>query len=205
MVRPRFAKLPRSQQQAILRSARDEFAAHGFRNASLNRVIETAGISKGSMYYYFEGKEDLYAYVARTEFAELFAEVGPLPELNPAGADEFWDALEGYYLRLMRALVAAPQLAALLRGWVAASKDPTFQQAMAEAEQAALPWIQEALATGQRVGAVRDDLPPSLLIAVVLGMGEAMDLWLVSQQPDEQALPELITALVSMIRGAVGA
>ncbi len=205
MVRPRFAKLPHSQQQAILRSARDEFAAHGFRDSSLNRVIENAGISKGSMYYYFEGKGDLYAYVARTEFAELFAEVGPLPDLDLGGADEFWAALEGYYLRVMSALVAAPQLAALVRGWLAASKDPVFQEAMAEAEQAALPWIQEALVTGQRVGAVRDDLPPALLIAAVFGMGEAMDLWLVAQQPDREDLPKLIAALVSMIRGAVGA
>ena len=193
MVQPRFAKLPQQQQQAILRSALDEFAAHGFRDASLNRVIEAAGISKGSMYYYFEGKADLYTYVARTESAELFAEIGPLPDLDRGGADEFWAALEGYYLRVMRALVAAP------------SKDPTFQRAMIEAEQAALPWIQQALATGQRVGAVRQDLPPTLLITVIVGMGEAMDLWLVSQQPDDDELPPLIAALVSMIRGAVGA
>jgi AcrR family transcriptional regulator len=205
MVRPRFAKLPAAQQQAILRSARDEFAAHGLRDASLNRVIEAAGISKGSMYYYFDGKDDLFAYVTRTELEGLFAGVGPLPDLDHGGADGFWSSLEDYYLRLMSALAASPQLAALVRGWVAASKNPSFQQAMGEVEQATLPWIEQALATGQRVGAVRTDLPPTLLIAVILGMGEAMDLWLVAQQPDTDALPELIGALVSMIRGAIGA
>lgn len=205
MVRPRFAKLPPEQQEAILRSARDEFAAHGFRDASLNRVIETAGISKGSMYYYFEGKEDLYTHVTRTEFDGLVASVGPLPDLGSGDAEEFWSSLQDYYLRLMTALAASPQLAALLRGWVTASKNPTFQQAMGEIEQATLPWIEQALSAGQRVGAVRDDVPPSLLIAVVLGMGEAMDLWLVSQPPDEGALPELTGVLVGMIRGAIGA
>lgn len=205
MVRPRFAKLPLEQQEAILGSARDEFAAHGFRDASLNRVIEAAGISKGSMYYYFEGKEDLYIQVTRTEFEGLFARVGPPPDLGRGDADEFWSGLQDYYLRLMTALAASPQLAALLRGWVAASKDPAFQQAMGEIEQATLPWIEQALSAGQRVGAVRVDVPPSLLIAVVLGMGEAMDMWLVSQPPDEGALPELTGVLVSMIRGAIGA
>lgn len=205
MVRPRFAKLPLAQQEAILRSARDEFAAHGFRDASLNRVIEAAGISKGSMYYYFEGKEDLYTYVTRIEFAGLFARVGVVPDLGRGDAEEFWNSLEDYFLRFMTALAASPQLAALLRGWVTASKNPTFQQAMGEIEQATLPWIEQALSAGQRVGAVRDDVPPSLLIAVVLGMGEAMDLWLVSQPPDEGALPELTGVLVSMIRGAIGA
>ena len=66
-----------------MRAAMDEFAAHGFHDASLNRVIESAGISKGSMYYYFNGKEDLYAYVARTGLAGLFARVGLLRRRTP--------------------------------------------------------------------------------------------------------------------------
>jgi len=205
MVRPRFLKLPPQQQQAILRAAMDEFAAHGFHDASLNRVIEAARISKGSMYYYFEGKEDLYAYVAQTGIAGLFEHAGPLPQLDSGDADSFWSVLEDYYLRLLRALTASPQLAAMLRGWATASKSPSFQQTQGELEQASVPWIERALAAGQSVGAVRDDLPASLLIGVVLGMGEAMDFWLMAQQPKDEELPGLVSAIVSMIRGAVSA
>lgn len=79
MVRRRFAKLPAAQQQAILRAALDEFAAHGFHDASLNRVIDAAGISKGSMYYDFDGKEDLYTHVTRVELERIFACVGLFP------------------------------------------------------------------------------------------------------------------------------
>ncbi|MDQ2661551.1 MAG: TetR/AcrR family transcriptional regulator [Actinomycetota bacterium] len=203
MVRPRFRKLPEAQQQAILGAALGEFASHGFHDASLNRVIEAAGISKGSMYYYFDGKEDLFAYVAQTSLGRLFAEVGPLPDLGAGDADMFWSVLEDYYLRMASALLASPQLASLLRGWSAASKSAAFQQATGEIEQASLPWIEQALAVGQRVGAVRDDLPPPLLIAVVLGMGEAMDFWLMSQQPDDTVLPNVIASLAGMIRRAV--
>jgi hypothetical protein len=35
-------------------------------------------------------------------------------------------------------------------------------------------------------------------------MGEAMDTWLITQQPDQDDLPPLIAALIDMIRGAVG-
>jgi len=204
MVRPRFTKLPAEQQQAIVQAALDEFAARGFHDASLNRVIDAAGISKGSMYYYFEGKEDLYAYVAQLGLAGLFAEVGPLPDLGVGDADAFWSVLGDYYLRLTRALIASPQLAAMLRGWAAAAKSPASQKAQEELEQTSLPWIAQVLATGQRVGAVRDDVPPTLLIAVAMGMGEAMDVWLMSQRADDDALPGLIASLMSMIRGAVG-
>lgn len=67
-----------------------------------------------------------------------------------------------------------------------------------------LPWISHALTTGQRVGAVRDDVPPALLVAVTMGMGEAMDIWLMSHPVDDESLPGLITSLMSMIKGAVG-
>jgi AcrR family transcriptional regulator len=202
MVRPRFAKLPAQQQQAILHAALEEFAAHGFHDASLNRVIETAGISKGSLYYYFDDKEDLYAHVAQTELERLFARLGPFP-LPDTDADTFWAILADYYLRLITALAASPHLSALIRGWFTASGNAALQRAQQDMEEAVLPWISQALAAGQRVGAVRTDLPSALLIAVIFGMGQAMDIWLMTHQPDEADLSRLIDALIDMIRRAV--
>lgn len=203
MVRPRFTRLPPGQQQAILGAALEEFAARGFHDSSINRVIDAAGISKGSMYYYFDGKEDLYAYLAQTEFERLLARLGPFPVPSDGDADAFWSTLEDYYLRLMTALAVSPQLAALVRGWIAASRNPALQQAQREMEQAMWPWLEQALAAGQRAGAVRSDLPSALLITVVVGMGQAMDTWLMTQQPDQNDLPRLIGSLIDMIRGAV--
>jgi AcrR family transcriptional regulator len=202
MARPRFAKLPEAQQHAILRAALEEFAAHGFHDASLNRVIDAAGISKGSMYYYFDGKEDLYTHVTRVELERLFARLGPFAIPVQVDPDAFWSTMEEYYLRLMTTLAASPQLAALIRGWLAAS-NTALQQAQQELGQAALPWIHDTLTAGQRAGAVRNDLPPGLLIAVVVGMGQAMDIWLITRQPDAETLPQLTHALVDMIRGAL--
>jgi AcrR family transcriptional regulator len=200
VVRPRFAKLPPAQQQAILRAALNEFAAHGFHDASLNRVIEAAGISKSSMYYYyFDGKEDLFAHVARVEFERLFAAVGPVALPSEPGPDAFWSAVERYYLDAATGLAAHPQLAALVRGWLAASDNPALARAQHELEQAIMPWIERVLAVGQARGAVRTDLPSGLLIAVALGMGRAMDTWLMAQPPDG-AVPALIGALVGMLR-----
>ena len=70
-------------------------------------------------------------------------------------------------------------------------------------EQAVLPWMTQALAAGQHAGAVRTDLPVTLLIAVIFGMGQAMDIWLMTQQAAPDDLPRLIGALIDMIRGAV--
>ena len=203
MVRPRFAKLPPAQQQAILAAALEEFAAHGFHDASLNRVIDSAGISKGSMYYYFDGKEDLYAHVARVELERMFARLGPFDIPAVINPDAFWSSLENYYLQLMSALEAAPQLSALIRGWIASSATPAMQQIQRELETAVIPWMERVLADGQRIGAVRTDLPSGLLIAIAAGMGQAMDTWLLTQPSEDADLPRLIGALVGMIRRAL--
>ncbi len=203
MVRPRFAKLPPAQQHAILRAALDEFAAHGFHDASLNRIIDAARISKGSMYYYFDGKEDLFTHLVRFEFERLFATVGAVDIPAEQGPDAFWSAVNSYYLDALAGLAARPQLAALVRGWLAAADSPALRRAQEEMEREILPWLDRVLAAGQACGAVRTDLPPGLLIAVALGMGRAMDTWLMSRQPDADALPPLIGALVGMLRRAL--
>ena len=203
MPRPRFHKLPPAQQQAILRAAFDEFATHGFRSASLNRIIDAAGISKGSMYYYFEGKEELYSHVARGELGRLFALAGPFPVPSARDPEAFWSTLEEYYRRMMVALAASPKLAALARDWILASASPKLQQAQKDMEGALIPWFEQALVAGQRARAVRKDVPAGLLIAVVFGMGQAMDTWLLTQALDPRNVRKLVRIFIGMIRRAL--
>ena len=94
-------------------------------------------------------------------------------------------------------------MAALIRGLIAASANPALQQIQQEMVQAVIPWMQEAVAAGQQIGAVRTDLPTGLLIAVAAGMGQAMDTWLLNQTPDPAQIPTLITMLIGMIRRAL--
>ena len=203
MPRPRFYKLPPDQQQTILRVAFDEFAAHGFAGASLNRIIDAAGISKGSMYYYFDGKEDLYAHVARCELGRMFESAGPFPVPAARDPDAFWGTLEDYYGRLMSAFATSPKLAALARDWLVASSSPMLQQAQQEMERALVPWFEQALAVGQRVRAVRKDAPPTLLIGVVFGMGQAMDRWLLTQELDPAKVRKQVRLFIGMLRRAL--
>lgn len=53
-----------STRQRILETAYDEFYHHGFQGGSLNRIVETAGITKGALFHHFKGKMELgYAVV----------------------------------------------------------------------------------------------------------------------------------------------
>jgi AcrR family transcriptional regulator len=203
MSRPRFHRLPAAQQDAILDAALLEFAVHGFGTASLNRIIDAAGISKGSMYYYFDGKEDLYADVIRRQLERLFQGGGPLPVPVASDPDGFWATLEEYYLRLMRLLARAPETGTLLRDWLTGAASPALRTAQRDAERATLPWLMQTVAAGQRIGAVRTDLPADFLVAVAMGMGQAMDTWLITRPPEDADLADTVHALIGTLRRAV--
>lgn len=58
-----FNKLDDSKKSKILDAAVEEFSLHGFRQASVNRMVERIGIAKGSLFQYFGTKEGLFKVI----------------------------------------------------------------------------------------------------------------------------------------------
>ena len=59
----RFYNLPAEKKKAICKAAIEEFTRVPFEKASINQIIKTAGISRGSFYTYFEDKRDVLGYI----------------------------------------------------------------------------------------------------------------------------------------------
>ncbi len=58
-----FFNLPDEKRQRILNSSIDEFAKCSPEHASIARIIDRAGIPRGSFYQYFTDIQDMYHYV----------------------------------------------------------------------------------------------------------------------------------------------
>lgn len=56
----KFLKLNPEKQEQILKAICEEFTEHSFDDASTNRIVEKAGISKGTLFNYFGCKEAMY-------------------------------------------------------------------------------------------------------------------------------------------------
>ena len=61
--RDTFKNLEHEKRQRILDAAVDEFARHGFRQASVNQMVQRLGIAKGSIFQYFGSKEGLFRLI----------------------------------------------------------------------------------------------------------------------------------------------
>lgn len=59
----RFHRLPEEKKKAICDAAMKEFIRVPYDKASINRMIQSAEISRGSFYTYFEDKEDVLSFI----------------------------------------------------------------------------------------------------------------------------------------------
>ena len=59
----RFSQLPEEKKKAIRDAAMEECIRVPFEKVSINKIIQNAGISRGSFYTYFEDKRDLVRYI----------------------------------------------------------------------------------------------------------------------------------------------
>lgn len=58
-----FFNLQDEKKNKIIEASKNEFSRYSFYDASINRIIKEAGISRGSFYQYFDNKEDLFIYI----------------------------------------------------------------------------------------------------------------------------------------------
>jgi TetR/AcrR family transcriptional regulator len=63
MPKQTFFNLPEEKRQAILDVVIEAFAENEYSQVSISRLVEKAGIAKGSFYQYFTDKKDLFLYL----------------------------------------------------------------------------------------------------------------------------------------------
>jgi TetR/AcrR family transcriptional regulator len=175
MPRPRFEKIPPEKRRQILDAAAREFAEKGYDGASLNRIIDDAGVSKGAMYYYFDDKEDLFHTVIVDVHEEFFAATGEFPDVPDVKT--FWRASEDFFAKMMSCAVSNPVLIGLYKSWNAAMARGELSRSVREDQKLHFDFHRTYVARGQQVGAVRRDLPDDLLLGLLEAVDDAGDHW----------------------------
>ena len=201
MARNRFDNLEPEKQEAILQAAGEEFAEKGFESASINRIIKRSGMSKGSVYYYFEDKADLFATTLERSIQRIMDEIGWF-SLEVLGPDEFWESL----LELTHRTVA---WAWRNDWWIKLGKafHRLQQEAGASAASERLTEVGKGLwrsiiDRGQILGVIRTDLPQDLLVEIVMGADQGGDRWMMEHWDEfsEEGIRKIVDARVDLLR-----
>jgi AcrR family transcriptional regulator len=150
----------------ILRAAREVIADLGLGEASMERIAQGAGISKGTIYLYFQNKEQLLVRAVQQAFEELMARLeGAIASAASA-------------LERLRALARASlDHAALNRGFFRALMEPRglgpesvseLARRFAAQNEQYVAFVSGVIDEGARKGEFRD-LPPRLVAVALAG------------------------------------
>ena len=86
-VRESFHKLPGSLQHAIRNAGYQVFTEESFQQASTNRIVSLAGISKGTLFYHFQSKKSFYYYLI--DYALAFIEKNYIQRIRRLERSDF--------------------------------------------------------------------------------------------------------------------
>jgi AcrR family transcriptional regulator len=92
-------------REELLAAGRELFGERAYDEISIDDIAAAAGVSKGLLYHYFDGKRGLYVETLKVEGAQLLAETEPHPDELDAGLDAYLDYVETHragWLTLMR-------------------------------------------------------------------------------------------------------
>ncbi len=134
-----------ARREQILDGARRAFARHGYQGATVARLEQEIGLSRGAIFNYFPDKWTLFLALVRRDrhrfFEVLFAEgLDGLIRLLTAENPEWL----GVYFELAHRLRTNPELMHDLQ-------EATPQETQSQADELFARW--------QRDGAIRDDVP----------------------------------------------
>ncbi|EHR50800.1 transcriptional regulator [Saccharomonospora marina XMU15] len=167
--------LPPERRRRLLETAAREFAAAGYEQASLNRIIRACGMSKSSFYYYLDSKRELFELVVR-ELSDSLVRQLRIPEAEEFAVD-FWASTLRLLERLADLAEREPLFTDLGRMFHLPGVPTGHGAAVDSAVAAAEGWLDRALAAGRARGAVRDDLPLGLQRHVTFAVLRAFDEW----------------------------
>jgi AcrR family transcriptional regulator len=149
-----------ARRQQILAGARACFARHGYEGATVRRLEEETGLSRGAIFHHFRDKESLFLAVAEDDAAAMVntvAEQGLVQVMR--------DLLE-------RASVASPDGSEPeVAGWLGTQlevsrrlrTDPEFAKRWAARSDAIAAATRDRLSRQREAGAVRSDVDLAVL------------------------------------------
>lgn len=167
----RQERLKDEKRTRLIEAAIEEFNEHGLQKASYNRIIERSGLSKGSVYYYFDNKDSLLRTVIEEigeRFLDAVEDVG-LPETREA----YWDSVWEYRQREVAFFIANPSFARILM--MLGERDLNFDDPLWRAFERPIRFLAGLVRRGQELGAVRDDLSVMAIQRLMWAVGRVLN------------------------------
>lgn len=198
----RTVKNPENRKQEIISAARDLFLKNEYEKTSMQDIITQLGIAKGTIYHYFNSKEELLDAVVENTVAEYIEKLKAV-----------LDKTQGNALDRMRILIAAGNVADEQSETLEQLHRPgnvalhTRQLAVTFAKMA--PLIAKVIEQGCKEGVFQTEHPLESAELLLSGIQFLVDVGVYPWKEEDllrrsKAIPSLVEAQLNAPKGSFG-
>ncbi|MFQ6612528.1 MAG: TetR/AcrR family transcriptional regulator [Fidelibacterota bacterium] len=152
----KFHRLSDEKRQRILEASISEFSEKGYEAASMNKVVESAGISKGSLFNYFRTKSSLFLYVYHLALQQVKAYLRDVRDRTKD--DPFFDRLQQIMYAGVEFIQGHPHLAKIYFHLLYTSDAPRSREILNQIRQLSADYLTEIIQQGIQRGEVNPRL-----------------------------------------------
>lgn len=170
------------RRQEILTAAEKVFDAHGYAAATMDAVAGEAGVSKGTLYNYFDGKAAMFDELLALHVGPIDAEVARMVAQKRPAAERLRNLLDFWFTRVQDFRQIGRLVLEVFAMAAREQDNPQITRRLREMYDCCRGRVDQLLAEGVRNGEFRADLdthtsaslilaiPDGILIQSILGM-----------------------------------
>ena len=194
-----FENLSPGKKARILTAAIDEFSERRFSEASINQIIKSAAISRGSFYQYFADKKDLYVYMLKMIGEEKMKWIFGRVSLD--GSDDFFST----YLKMFRVGLDwasdKPKYARI--GYLMRIDDSDFVARLKGLSDQLNVKLAAMLERDKQLGRVRKDVDSGLVVEMILAVLSVEEVINEYKAGSHEKMVERLEKVFAIIKGGI--
>lgn len=200
MPRPRFNNLSQEKKHIITQAAMKEFADKSYEHASINNIIRTAGLTKGSFYYYFDDKEDLYLYIMNKDMQNWWNYA--IQKKVQIDVKDLWGSWENMVKTRIEFIFQNPYSLGLFRNMLLLYDKEASSPMVENIVNKNRAPVESFLKIGQSIGIIRNDFPVEFLFRMMMAVLSLVLKWglVLKEDITEEQFSVLAKKIIHLIK-----
>lgn len=165
-----------ASKDRLIEAATKEIAAVGFERARLSEIAKRADMTPGSVYTWFENKEDLFSVALEEALtSQLMSNDRALADVNIVGPS-FAHQLASLVPRNHKDAGPTDAQKLLIESYYASWRDPKARKLLLKGIKSHIDMYSNIVKSGQADGTIRKDLDPDAIALIMLAIPTGLSL-----------------------------
>jgi AcrR family transcriptional regulator len=161
-----FFNLPKEKQNRIFKAILEEFSNHSYNEVTLSNIIRKANIPRGSLYQYFNNKEDLYTYIftviSKQKIKYLSKDIQN--QNNLPFIELFRKLMEGG----IRFAIENPQYIKFYKRFVSEKENDIYKKIMGDTNKISRSYYKTYIQNDKKQGRIRKEIDTDFLVDIII-------------------------------------